>query len=107
LRILTAANVFDFGQHLNVYGVNFSLIVEAKLLALHFAQPTLSEHWKVYKTRNGAEPNVRPPGTASSTAETILGGSNAARSNAIWRMKVESCLKSRRNSTWVGQHERL
>ena len=29
----------------------------------------------------GVEPNVRPPGAASPAAETILGGSNSARSN--------------------------
>jgi len=31
-----------------------------------------------------------------------LGGSNAARSNDTGRIKVQSCLKSGRNSTWVG-----
>ena len=51
--------------------------------------------------------NVRPPGAASPTAQTTSGGSNAALSNATWRIKLESCLKSRLNSTWVGRHERL
>ena len=55
----------------------------------------------------GPEPNVRPPGAASPTAETILGGSNSARSNTTLSIKVESCLKSRRNSTWVGQYAGL
>jgi len=36
-----------------------------------------------------------------------FGGSNSARSNATWRIKVESYPKSRRNSTWVGQRLRL
>jgi len=62
---------------------------------------------KEIKLEIWAEPNVMPPGAASPTAETILGGSNVALSNATWRIKVESGLKSRRNSTWVGQHERL
>jgi len=44
---------------------------------------------------------------ASQTAETILGGANSAGSNASWQIEVESCLKSRQNSTWVAQHERL
>jgi len=52
-------------------------------------------------------PNVRPPGATSQTAETIFGGSNSAGSNATLRIKLESCLKSRQNSTWVGQRERL
>jgi len=42
-----------------------------------------------------------------SDCRDIFGGSNAARSNATWGIKVESCLKSLRNSTWVGQRLRL